>query len=134
MAIFSWASRLGLIAFVFTFAAAAQTSGNSQNPRATQPPATQSATPAPDLLIKNGTVLTVTHGVIQNGSVLVHNGKIAQIGANIAAPAGATVRHHPRLAASPPVWYTLKAARGREWGAPSRCVRVSPQTVSRKID
>ena len=91
MAIFSWASRLGLIAFVFTFAAAAQTSGNSQNPRATQPPATQSATPAPDLLIKNGTVFTVTHGVIQNGSVLVHNGKIAQVGANIAAPAGATV-------------------------------------------
>src|SRR5207248_2271931 len=67
------------------------TSGNSQNPRATQPPATQSATPAPDLLIKNGTVLTVTHGVIQNGSVLVHSGKIAQVGANIAAPAGATV-------------------------------------------
>jgi len=42
-------------------------------------------------LIKNGTVLTVTHGVIQNGSVLVHNGKIAQVGANISAPAGATV-------------------------------------------
>jgi imidazolonepropionase-like amidohydrolase len=43
------------------------------------------------MLIRNGTILTVTHGVIQNGSVLVHNGKIAQIGTNISAPAGATV-------------------------------------------
>jgi len=91
MAIFSWASRLGLIALVFTYAAAAQGSADSQNPGATQAPAAQPASPQPDLLIKNGTVLTVTHGVIQNGSVLVHNGKIAQIGTNIAAPAGATV-------------------------------------------
>src|SRR5437588_4248269 len=91
MAIFSWASRLGLIALVCTFAAAAQSSGDPQNPGATQATATQPAGPQPDLLIKNGTVLTVTHGVIQNGSVLVHNGKIAQVGTNIAAPAGATV-------------------------------------------
>src|SRR5437660_5408780 len=91
MAIFSWASRLGLIALVFTFAAAAQSSGDPQNPGATQATATPPAGPQHDLLIKNGTVLTVTHGVIQNGSVLVHNGKIAQVGTNIAAPAGATV-------------------------------------------
>src|SRR5580765_8500212 len=90
MALFSWASRLGLIALVFTLSAFAQ-SADSQNAAATQtPPATQSA-PQPDLLIKNGTVLTVTHGVIQNGSVLVHNGKIAQVGTNISAPSGATV-------------------------------------------
>ena len=45
----------------------------------------------PDILIKNATILTATHGRIPNGSVLVRNGKIAQVGANIAAPAGVTV-------------------------------------------
>jgi len=42
-------------------------------------------------LIKNATVLTVTKGTLKNTDVLIQNGKIAQIGANIAAPAGATV-------------------------------------------
>jgi len=91
MAIFSWASRLGLVALVSTLSVFAQGTGDSQNPGATQAPGAQQAAPAPDLLIKNGTVLTVTHGVIQNGSVLVHNGKIAQVGANISAPSGAMV-------------------------------------------
>ncbi len=44
-----------------------------------------------DLVLKNATVMTVTHGVIPNGSVWVHNGKIAGVGATVAAPAGATV-------------------------------------------
>lgn len=44
-----------------------------------------------DLLIKNATVMTASHGTIQNGSVLVHNGKIAAVGANVPAPAGAKV-------------------------------------------
>jgi imidazolonepropionase-like amidohydrolase len=43
------------------------------------------------LLIKNATIITVTKGTIKNGSVLVRNGKIAEVGANVAAPAGATV-------------------------------------------
>jgi imidazolonepropionase-like amidohydrolase len=42
-------------------------------------------------LIKNATVLTITHGTIEHGSVLIRDGKIADIGPNIAAPAGATV-------------------------------------------
>ena len=40
-------------------------------------------------LIKNATVLTVTKGTLQNTDVLLQNGKIAQIGRNLAAPAGA---------------------------------------------
>ncbi len=44
-----------------------------------------------DLVLKNATVMTVTHGVIPNGSVWVHNGKIAGVGPTVAAPAGATV-------------------------------------------
>jgi len=42
-------------------------------------------------LIRNATVLTVTKGTLQNTDVLIQNGKIAQVGQNIAAPAGATV-------------------------------------------
>jgi imidazolonepropionase-like amidohydrolase len=41
------------------------------------------------LLIKNGTVLTVTNGVIEKADVLVVDGLIKQIGPNLQAPAGA---------------------------------------------
>ena len=44
-----------------------------------------------DLVIKNATLLTVTHGKIQNGSVYVKDGKIAGFGASVIAPASATV-------------------------------------------
>ena len=43
------------------------------------------------VLIKNGTVLTITKGIQENTDVLVKDGKIAQIGKNIAAPAGVKV-------------------------------------------
>src|SRR5215210_4325878 len=43
------------------------------------------------MLIKNATVLTVTNGTLQNTDILVRNGKIAQVGQNLAAPAGAQV-------------------------------------------
>jgi len=93
MAILSWVSRIGLAALALTLSTAAQPGGGSENPHTVGPqsPETTPAAPPADMLIKNGTVLTVTHGVIQNGSVLIHNGKIAQIGTNISAPAGATV-------------------------------------------
>src|SRR5204863_1860910 len=42
-------------------------------------------------LIRNATVLTVTKGTLQNTDVLLQNGKIAQIGKNLTAPAGAQV-------------------------------------------
>lgn len=40
------------------------------------------------ILLKNGTVLTVTKGTLQNTDVLIVNGKITQIGKNIKAPTG----------------------------------------------
>jgi imidazolonepropionase-like amidohydrolase len=46
---------------------------------------------AETILIRNATVLTVTKGTVENGSVLVENGKIAAIGKNVSAPADATV-------------------------------------------
>lgn len=42
-------------------------------------------------LIKDATILTVTKGTIQHGSILIRDGKIAAVGTNVAAPAGATV-------------------------------------------
>jgi imidazolonepropionase-like amidohydrolase len=46
---------------------------------------------AETLLIRNATVLTVTKGTIEDGSVLVENGKIAAVGKNLSASADATV-------------------------------------------
>jgi imidazolonepropionase-like amidohydrolase len=51
----------------------------------------QSSTTPADLVIKNATVMTASHGTIQHGSVWLHNGKIAGVGATVSAPAGATV-------------------------------------------
>jgi imidazolonepropionase-like amidohydrolase len=42
-------------------------------------------------LIRNATVLTITNGVIENGSVLIRGSKIAAVGKDIAAPADARV-------------------------------------------
>src|SRR5579885_3423797 len=42
-------------------------------------------------LIKNATVLTVTKGRLENTDLLLQNGKIAAIGKNLSAPAGAQV-------------------------------------------
>ena len=42
-------------------------------------------------LIRNATILTITNGTITNGSVLIRGSKIAAVGKDIAAPAGARV-------------------------------------------
>jgi imidazolonepropionase-like amidohydrolase len=47
--------------------------------------------PKGDVLITNATLLTVTHGRVEHGSVYVKDGKIAAFGAKVEAPAGATV-------------------------------------------
>jgi imidazolonepropionase-like amidohydrolase len=47
--------------------------------------------PPTDLVIKNATVMTASHGTIEHGSVWVHAGKIAEVGATVGAPADAVV-------------------------------------------
>jgi imidazolonepropionase-like amidohydrolase len=42
-------------------------------------------------LIKSGTILTVTKGTIENGDVLIRDGKIAEVGKGLTAPEGAKV-------------------------------------------
>jgi imidazolonepropionase-like amidohydrolase len=44
-----------------------------------------------EVLIKNGTVLTITHGRIEHGNIYIKDGKIVAIGADVTAPATATV-------------------------------------------
>ena len=46
---------------------------------------------APVILIQNATLLTVSHGTIEHGSVLIQNGKIAAVGQGLKAPEGAQV-------------------------------------------
>src|SRR6202046_1449905 len=43
------------------------------------------------ILVKNATLLTVTHGNIEHGSILIRDGKIAEVGTDLKTPDGATV-------------------------------------------
>ncbi len=44
-----------------------------------------------DVVIKNATLMTVTHGNIKNGEIYIKDGKIAAVGETVNAPASATV-------------------------------------------
>ena len=77
----------GLSALALSAAAFAQPVAAPTTPISTAPmPAA-----APAILIKHGHVYTVgAAGTLADGDVLIQSGKIVQVGANIAAPAGAT--------------------------------------------
>jgi imidazolonepropionase-like amidohydrolase len=74
-----WKETLALHICLTTIALAASAFGQSA-------PAARN-----DVVIKNATVMTVTHGNIKNGSVYIKDGKIAAVGETVNAPAGATV-------------------------------------------
>jgi len=78
----------GVCALALSTAAFAQPAAAPTKPVAMAPlPAT-----APSILIQHGHVYTVgAAGTLADGDVLIQNGKIVQVGANIAAPAGATI-------------------------------------------
>jgi imidazolonepropionase-like amidohydrolase len=54
-------------------------------------PSTYAALPSQPILIRNVTILTAAGPTIQNGSLLLRDGKIAEVGTTIATPTGATV-------------------------------------------
>ena len=58
--------------------------------KAADPSAVASETP-PVILIQNATILTVSHGTIEHGSILVRDGKITEVGVNVKAPTAAQV-------------------------------------------
>lgn len=43
------------------------------------------------ILVRNATILTITHGNIEHGSILIRDGKIAAVGTDVKAPEGATI-------------------------------------------
>ncbi|WP_435010991.1 amidohydrolase family protein [Tundrisphaera lichenicola] len=53
------------------------------------------------VLIKDATILTVTRGTIPKGSILVRDGKIAEVGPNVVAPEGVTVIDATGMVAMP---------------------------------
>ncbi len=53
--------------------------------------ASAAANPAPALLIRHATILTVTHGTLENGDILIKDGKIVAVGSELKAPADAQV-------------------------------------------
>src|ERR1051325_2265785 len=51
---------------------------------ASAPSGSKSAANAPrETLIQNATIMTASHGTIKNGSILIRNGKIAEVGPNV---------------------------------------------------
>lgn len=79
-----------------------QRRGDGQSPRAAAPrlPAPADTIPAltvpiparADLIaITNATIMTASHGTIERGTILIRNGRIAAVGANVPVPAGAQV-------------------------------------------
>jgi imidazolonepropionase-like amidohydrolase len=49
------------------------------------------AVSAQDVAIRNATILTITNGTIENGTIVVRDGRIAEVGSDVAVPSGATV-------------------------------------------
>ncbi|HEV2117709.1 MAG TPA: hypothetical protein VGR48_16865 [Terriglobales bacterium] len=59
---------------------------------ATDEPAAQTEPAATrPIVIKGATILTMTHGTIANGTVVIENGKIAEVGTAVRVPANAEV-------------------------------------------
>jgi imidazolonepropionase-like amidohydrolase len=84
--------RIALFALPLAAGAlAAQTpAAQDTSRRATLPVLKVDIPPAGTLVaITNATVLTASHGTIENGTVLIRNGKIAAVGKDLAIPAGA---------------------------------------------
>jgi imidazolonepropionase-like amidohydrolase len=84
--------RLLTLALLFAVGcaqAAAQTRRGGGQPRTSAEPAAAAA--AQDTLIRNATVLTVSHGTLNATDVLIRGGKISAVGQNLKAPDGARV-------------------------------------------
>lgn len=63
--------------------------GLSVAARAANPPDVPAAPSA--IVIQNATILTVSHGTIEHGSILIQNGKITEVGQSVHAPKDAQV-------------------------------------------
>ncbi|HEX8141397.1 MAG TPA: amidohydrolase family protein [Pyrinomonadaceae bacterium] len=81
---------IALILTVTLFGAAQLKESRAQQRR--QPPQRSAgSSTVPDTIIRNATILTVSHGTLQNSDIVIRGGRIAAIGQNLSAPAGARV-------------------------------------------
>jgi len=76
------------IAFIGVLACLASANGLAAKEK---PAVVAPDTPSPAILIRNATILTVSHGTMEKGDVLIKDGKIAAIGSNLKAPSDAQV-------------------------------------------
>src|SRR3989442_2751402 len=87
------APTLLTLAFAFIVLCGREAVDAAATPAAGAPPDTAPAPAEPGqvILIQNATVLTVSHGAIEHGSILIKDGKIAAVGQSVKAPEGAQV-------------------------------------------
>lgn len=70
---------------------AANPSTDTRKPPAPQPMLAAGPIDSQPTFISNATILTITHGTIENGSILIRNGRIAELGKGLKAPADAHI-------------------------------------------
>src|ERR1041385_5864563 len=95
------------ISLLLVASVAAQSAGAQAKRTKPSPAAHSSAAAAASnetIALKGGKLLTITHGVIENGVVVMHNGRITAVGgAGTAIPVGAKIidatgkKGYPRL-------------------------------------
>ncbi len=73
-----------IIALILSFGLSVTALAQNTATTASLVPAVPQAAPS-EMLIKNATIMTASHGVIKNGSILIRNGKIAEVGTNVTA-------------------------------------------------
>jgi imidazolonepropionase-like amidohydrolase len=76
-------TRISFIVVLLAALAPLQTHGANSPAAASEP--------APVILIQNATLLTASHGTIEHGSILIKDGKIAEVGQSIKVPKDAQV-------------------------------------------
>jgi imidazolonepropionase-like amidohydrolase len=82
---------IALAVTALTLQAQAPATPAAQSPGALDPLALPAPSAATLVAITNANIMTASHGNIMGGTILIRNGKIAEIGANVTVPAGAKV-------------------------------------------
>ncbi len=84
-----------MMALVIAAPAAAQNAAQAQSAAASAAGAPALAAPIPPaaklVAITNATIMTASHGTIERGTILIRDGKIAAVGANVTVPPGAQI-------------------------------------------
>src|SRR5687767_314071 len=90
---FATAGRHGVAVAItaLTLQAQAPAAPAAQSPGALDPLALPAPSAGTLVAITNANIMTASHGNIMGGTILIRNGKIAEIGANVTVPAGAKV-------------------------------------------